>query len=107
MTAERLWATFVDDGRGHAQRLRDGLAGQIGPDELDALSAEDRAGITLTESMAMLPASSVSGWYFWNPQSRYFGLGRIGRDQLEDYARRKGWSIDEAARWLAPNLGEE
>jgi 5-methyltetrahydrofolate--homocysteine methyltransferase len=72
----------------------------------DALSAEDRAGIALTESMAMLPASSVSGWYFWNPRSRYFGLGRIGRDQLEDYARRKGWDIDEAARWLAPNLGE-
>jgi 5-methyltetrahydrofolate--homocysteine methyltransferase len=72
----------------------------------DALDAESKAGISLTESMAMLPASSVSGWYFWNPQARYFGLGRIGRDQLEDYARRKGWSIDDAARWLAPNLGE-
>jgi 5-methyltetrahydrofolate--homocysteine methyltransferase len=72
----------------------------------DALGAEDKAGITLTESMAMLPASSVSGWYFWHPQSRYFGLGRIGRDQLEEYAARKGWSVEEAARWLAPNLGE-
>jgi 5-methyltetrahydrofolate--homocysteine methyltransferase len=72
----------------------------------DALGAEAKAGITLTESMAMLPASSVSGWYFWHPQSRYFGLGRIGRDQMEDYARRKGWSNEEAARWLAPNLAD-
>jgi 5-methyltetrahydrofolate--homocysteine methyltransferase len=69
------------------------------------LDAERCAGITLTESMAMLPASSVSGYYFWHPQARYFGLGRIGRDQLEDYARRKGWTIAEAERWLAPNLG--
>jgi 5-methyltetrahydrofolate--homocysteine methyltransferase len=68
------------------------------------LEAESRAGISLTETMAMLPAASVSGYYFWHPESRYFGLGRIGRDQLEDYAGRKGWSIDEAERWLAPNL---
>ena len=70
------------------------------------LEAESRAGITLTESMAMLPAASVSGYYFWHPQARYFGLGRIGRDQLEDYARRKGWTLPEAERWLAPNLAE-
>ena len=70
------------------------------------LEAESRAGIRLTESMAMLPAASVSGFYFWHPQARYFGLGRIGRDQLEDYARRKGWSVVEAERWLAPNLAE-
>jgi 5-methyltetrahydrofolate--homocysteine methyltransferase len=70
------------------------------------LEAEPRAGITLTESMAMLPAASVSGLYFWHPQARYFGLGRIGRDQLEDYARRKGWTIPEAERWLAPNLAD-
>ena len=68
------------------------------------LDAESRAGISLTESMAMLPAASVSGLYFWHPQARYFGVGRIGRDQLEDYARRKGWTIAEAERWLAPNL---
>jgi 5-methyltetrahydrofolate--homocysteine methyltransferase len=70
------------------------------------LEAESRAGIELTESMAMLPAASVCGLYLWHPQARYFGVGRIGRDQLEDYARRKGWSIDEAERWLAPNLAE-
>ena len=47
----------------------------------------------LTESMAMLPGAAVSGFYFWHPEARYFGLGRISRDQLEDYARRKGWTI--------------
>ncbi|MDQ3871745.1 MAG: cobalamin-dependent protein, partial [Chloroflexota bacterium] len=73
----------------------------------DVLDAQRRAGISLTESMAMLPASSVSGYYFWHPQARYFGLGRIGRDQLLDYARRKGWSVPETERWLAPNLAED
>jgi 5-methyltetrahydrofolate--homocysteine methyltransferase len=72
----------------------------------ELLGAPERAGISLTETMAMLPASSVSGFYFWHPQARYFGLGRIGRDQLEDYAARKGWAIAEAERWLAPNLAE-
>jgi 5-methyltetrahydrofolate--homocysteine methyltransferase len=71
------------------------------------LEAEPRAGIQLTESFAMYPGAAVSGWYFWHPQSSYFGLGRIGRDQLEDYARRKGMSVEEAARWLAPNLAED
>jgi 5-methyltetrahydrofolate--homocysteine methyltransferase len=71
------------------------------------LDAERQAGIRLTESMAMIPGSSVSGLYFWHPDAAYFGLGRIGRDQLTDYARRKGWSIAEAERWLALNLAEE
>jgi len=73
----------------------------------ELLEADRRAGIRLTESYAMLPGASVSGYYFWNPGSRYFGLGRIGRDQLTDYARRKGIAVDEAARWLAPNLADE
>jgi 5-methyltetrahydrofolate--homocysteine methyltransferase len=67
-----------------------------------------RAGevdIQLTESFAMWPASSVSGFYLAHPQSQYFAVGRIARDQLEDYARRKGMSVAEAERWLAPNLG--
>ncbi len=68
------------------------------------LDAEARAGISLTESFAMLPPASVSGYYFWRPEAHYFGVGRIGHDQLEDYARRKGWSVEEATRWLAPNL---
>ncbi|HXK21481.1 MAG TPA: methionine synthase [Myxococcota bacterium] len=63
-----------------------------------------RAGITLTETCAMRPAASVSGLYFAHPKARYFTVGRIGRDQLADYAARKGWSREEAERWLGPNL---
>ena len=66
----------------------------------------DAAGVTLTESCAMLPAASVSGLYLWHPESHYFGIGRMGRDQLADYARRAGMDIAEAARWLAPNLAD-
>jgi 5-methyltetrahydrofolate--homocysteine methyltransferase len=55
----------------------------------------------------MGPGSSVSGFYFAHPESRYFSLGKIGRDQVEDYAQRKGWSIAEAERWLGPNLNYE
>jgi 5-methyltetrahydrofolate--homocysteine methyltransferase len=69
------------------------------------LDVEKNAGITLTESCAMQPASSVSGWYLFHPAARYFGVGRLGRDQIEDYARRKGTSVEEIERWLAPNLG--
>jgi 5-methyltetrahydrofolate--homocysteine methyltransferase len=68
------------------------------------LDVERQIGATLTESCAIAPASSVSGWYFFHPQARYFGVGKIGRDQLEDYARRKGMSVEEMARWLRPNL---
>ena len=71
------------------------------------LDAEAAVGISLTESRAMWPASSVSGMYFAHPRARYFGLGRIGPDQLADYARRKGWSLDEARTWLAPNLDDD
>jgi len=71
------------------------------------LDAERHTGVSLTESCAMLPAAAVSGWYFSHPEARYFGVGKIGRDQVEDYARRKGWSVDEAEQWLAPNLGYE
>ncbi len=70
------------------------------------LDATKAAGITLTESFAMSPASSVSGFYLNHPDAKYFGLGKIGRDQVEDYARRKGMTFDEAARWLGPNLDD-
>ncbi len=70
----------------------------------DLLQAEERAGITLTESFAMHPASSVSGWYFAHPESKYFAVGRIEKDQVEEYAERKGIEVVEAERWLAPNL---
>jgi 5-methyltetrahydrofolate--homocysteine methyltransferase len=66
-----------------------------------------RAGISLTESFAMMPAASVSGLYFAHDAARYFSVGRVGRDQVEDYARRKGSSLTETERWLLPNLGYE
>lgn len=70
----------------------------------DLLGATENAGIQLTESLAMYPAASVCGWYFSHPQSTYFGVGKIQHDQLEDYARRKGMSIEEATKWLSPIL---
>jgi 5-methyltetrahydrofolate--homocysteine methyltransferase len=70
----------------------------------ELLKAGDNAKMHLTESLAMMPAASVSGFYFAHPQSRYFGLGRISKDQVEDYAKRKGMSLEEAERWLSPNL---
>jgi 5-methyltetrahydrofolate--homocysteine methyltransferase len=71
------------------------------------LQAERNAGITLTESCAMLPASAVSGFYLSHPDAAYFAVGRIGRDQVEDYARRKAIAVGEAERWLAPYLAYE
>jgi 5-methyltetrahydrofolate--homocysteine methyltransferase len=70
----------------------------------DLLNATENTGIQLTESLAMYPAASVCGWYFSHPQSQYFGVGKIGRDQLKNYAQRKGWSIEKAEKWLRPNL---
>jgi len=70
----------------------------------DLLEARERTGIDLTESMAMTPPSSVSGLYFAHPQAEYFGTGKIDRDQVEDYARRKGWDLATAEKWLAPIL---
>jgi 5-methyltetrahydrofolate--homocysteine methyltransferase len=69
------------------------------------LDVKGRIGMRLTEHYAMMPAASVSGWYFAHPGARYFQVGRIDRDQVEDYAARKGWSFAEAERWLAPILG--
>ena len=68
------------------------------------LDGERRSGVRLTESFAMWPPASVCGLYFGHPESRYFGIGKIERDQVEDYAARKGWSVDEAEKWLAPVL---
>ena len=71
----------------------------------ELLQVEKQTGIELTDSMAMWPGAAVSGWYFSHPQSQYFVVGRLGRDQVEDYAERKGWSLREAEKWLSPNLG--
>ena len=64
----------------------------------------ERIGVKLTESFAMVPGAAVCGLYFSHPQSHYFGVGKIERDQVEDYARRKGWTLAECERWLAPIL---
>jgi len=69
------------------------------------MDVKERTGIELTESMAMWPGAAVSGWYFSHPQSQYFVVGRIAQDQVADYAKRKGWTLQEAERWLGPNLG--
>ena len=83
------------------------------PDHLEKLTiweilkVEENIGVTLTESLAMWPAASVSGYYFGNPEARYFGLGKIKGDQVEDFANRKQIELEKAKKWLAPNIAEE
>jgi 5-methyltetrahydrofolate--homocysteine methyltransferase len=69
------------------------------------LNVTENIGLQLTESCAMYPAAAVSGWYYANPEAKYFGLGKIGKDQVEEYAARKGMSLEEIERWLSPVLG--
>eukprot|EP00095_Tigriopus_kingsejongensis_P006618 maker-scaffold16_size723419-snap-gene-2.1 protein:Tk06618 transcript:maker-scaffold16_size723419-snap-gene-2.1-mRNA-1 annotation:"5-methyltetrahydrofolate--homocysteine methyltransferase" len=82
------------------------------PDHLEKLTiwellqVEEKIGVKLTESLAMWPAASVSGYYFGNPEARYFGLGKIKEDQVADFATRKGISLEKATKWLAPNIAE-
>ncbi len=71
------------------------------------LDVDRNAGVHLTEHFAMTPTAAVSGWYFSHPEARYFGVGRLDREQVADYARRKDWTVVEAEKWLAPNLGYE
>jgi 5-methyltetrahydrofolate--homocysteine methyltransferase len=73
----------------------------------DLLRAPLNAGLTLTESFAMLPTAAVSGFYFSHPESRYFAVGKIDRDQAQDYARRKGMPLEMVEKWLAPALSYE
>jgi 5-methyltetrahydrofolate--homocysteine methyltransferase len=115
-----LWGYAPDEGLSNADLIAERYQGirpapgyPACPDHteketlFELLEAESRAGIRLTESFAMWPGASVSGYYVWNPASHYFGVGRIGRDQLADYAARKGIALAEAERWLAPNLADE
>lgn len=73
----------------------------------ELLSVEKHTGIWLTESKAMVPTASVSGLYFSHPDARYFAVGKLNRDQVSDYARRKGFALADMERWLAPNLAYE
>ena len=68
---------------------------------------EKTIGVKLTENLAMFPAASVSGYYFAHPEARYFGLGKITAEQVDDYAQRKGITGEEARKWLAPNIADE
>jgi 5-methyltetrahydrofolate--homocysteine methyltransferase len=112
-----LWAYAPDEKLSNEQLIAEDYAGirpapgyPAQPDHTEKgslftlLNAEKAAGVKLTESYAMWPAAAVSGLYFSHPESRYFGVGKIGRDQVADYAGRKGWSIEEAERWLGPIL---
>ena len=73
----------------------------------DLLAVKDQIGLELTESRAMNPGCSVSGLYFSHPQSRYFSVGSLGKDQVNDYAERKGWPLERAIKWLRPNIDFE
>jgi 5-methyltetrahydrofolate--homocysteine methyltransferase len=112
-----LWAYAPDEKLSNEQLIAEDYAGirpapgyPAQPDHTEKrtlfklLDAEKATGLKLTESCAMWPAAAVSGLYFSHPESRYFGVGKIGRDQVEDYAARKGWPVEEAERWLGPIL---
>jgi len=116
---KELWGYAKDENLTNEQLIDEGYKGirpapgyPACPDHtekkllFDLLDA-NKVGITLTESYAMYPAAAVSGFYFANPQSKYFGLGKIEKDQVTDYAKRKGMSIEQVERWLAPNLAYE
>ncbi|TND09544.1 MAG: 5-methyltetrahydrofolate--homocysteine methyltransferase [Bacteroidetes bacterium] len=113
-----FWGYVKDEKLTNEQRIREEYVGirpaqgyPACPDhtekrlQFDLFETEKNAGITLTESFAMLPTAAVSGLYFAHPQSQYFALGKISKDQVEDYARRKEMTFEETERWLGPNLG--
>jgi 5-methyltetrahydrofolate--homocysteine methyltransferase len=116
--ARIAWGFGADEKLSHEEMIRERYRGirpaagyPASPDHtekrtlFDQLQAEDNAGVTLTESFAMHPGASVSGLYFSHPEAKYFGVGKILRDQVEDYAARKGETTEFIERWLAPNLG--
>ncbi|MBN2844275.1 MAG: hypothetical protein JXM68_14405, partial [Sedimentisphaerales bacterium] len=69
------------------------------------LQPDQEIGLNITEHFAMYPTAAVSGWYFAHPEARYFGVGKIEKDQVSDYAQRKGWGLETAEKWLTPSLG--
>lgn len=115
---KEIWGYASDENLSNSELINENYKGirpapgyPACPDHLEKptiwklLNVEQEIGVKLTESMAMWPASSVSGYYFANPESKYFGLGKIKEDQVIDYAKRRGVSIEEVNRWLAPNIG--
>ena len=117
-TRREFWGYAADEALGNKELIAEAYRGirpapgyPACPDHTEKaklwelLDVEASIGLSLTDSFAMYPTAAVSGFYFSHPDARYFAVGKIGRDQLESYAERKGMSIDEAERWLAPNLG--
>jgi 5-methyltetrahydrofolate--homocysteine methyltransferase len=116
---KEIWGYASDENLNNFQLIKEEYKGirpapgyPACPDHLEkptiwkVLNVAEEIGVTLTESMAMWPAASVSGYYFANPQSKYFGLGKIKEDQVIDYAKRRGISIEVATKWLAPNIAD-
>jgi len=116
---KEIWGYASDENLSNEELIKENYKGirpapgyPACPDHLEKptiwklLQVEEKIGVKLTESMAMWPASSVSGYYFANPQSKYFGLGKIKEEQVENYAKRRNISIAEATKWLAPNIAD-
>jgi len=114
---KEFWQYATDEGLTYDQLIEEKYSGirpapgyPACPDHTEKyklfflLGGEKNTGIKLTESLAMYPASSVSGWYFAHPDSRYFGVGKIEKDQVKDYAERKGMELGEIEKWLRPIL---
>ncbi|MEZ5094915.1 MAG: vitamin B12 dependent-methionine synthase activation domain-containing protein [Nocardioides sp.] len=113
-----LWGYAADESLAPTELLRERFVGirpapgypacpdHTAKQELwDLLGVAELTGIELTESMAMWPGASVSGWYFAHAEAQYFVVGRLARDQVEDYVKRRGWTLAEGERWLSANLG--
>jgi len=114
------WGYAADEGLSNEELIKESYVGirpapgyPACPDHLEKLTlwelmeVKEKIGVELTDSLAMWPAASVSGYYFGNPEARYFGVGKIKEDQVADFAARKGMSLEEAARWLAPNIADD
>lgn len=114
---KEIWGYASDENLSNEELIKENYKGirpapgyPACPDHLEKdtiwklLDVENQIGVKLTESKAMFPTASVSGYYFANPQSKYFGLGKIKQDQIEDYAKRRNISIEEATKWLSPNI---
>jgi 5-methyltetrahydrofolate--homocysteine methyltransferase len=115
----KYWSYAKDENLSNQELIKESYKGirpapgyPACPDHLEKstiwklLNVEENIGVKLTDSLAMWPAASVSGYYFGNPEARYFGLGKINKDQVVDYSKRRNISIEEAEKWLNPNIAE-
>jgi len=116
----KYWGYAVDENLDNTELIKEKYQGirpapgyPACPDHLekltiwDMMEVEEKIGVKLTDSLAMWPAASVSGYYFGHPQAKYFGLGKIKQDQVKDFAERKNMKLEEAQKWLAPNIVDE